>query len=210
MMRDTWHDCITCLDFRYINIRHGSERPCLLKHQQEEKTSLLSCQSLDLSCNLTDLITTNNVNMGLWAHTHAHTNNSSQLLLLPLISSALPKQQRAMRWPNLRSVPLQDVCSTTVRGGRWGPKKKNPSKCDSQSGLSRMESVCAGEGFYQRLTLTGIPVWDCTSNSCVPQEAAHKKQRKRPRTFHMSPVGSLGAPRASIAGLFMSLRQLAP
>lgn len=43
-----------------------------------------------------------------------------------------------------------------------------------------MESVCAGEGFYQRLTLTGIPVWDCTSNSCVPQEAAHKKQPKTP------------------------------
>lgn len=39
-----------------------------------------------------------------------------------------------------------------------------------------MESVCAGEGFYQRQTLTGIPVWDCPSNSCVPQEALHKKQ----------------------------------
>ncbi|CDQ57544.1 unnamed protein product [Oncorhynchus mykiss] len=45
-------------------------------------------------------------------------------------------------------------------------------------GLSRMESVCAVEGFYQRETLTGIPVWDCPSNSCVPQEALHKKQLK--------------------------------
>lgn len=33
-------------------------------------------------------------------------------------------------------------------------------------------------GFYQRQTLTGIPVWDCPSNSCVPQEALHKKQVK--------------------------------
>jgi len=41
-----------------------------------------------------------------------------------------------------------------------------------------MESVCAGEGFYQRQTLTGSPVWDCPSNSCVPQEALHKKQLK--------------------------------
>lgn len=65
---------------------------------------------------------------------------------------------------------------------RWGRRggSKNASKSDSQSGLSRMESVCAGEGFYQRLTLTGIPVWDCPSNSCVPQEAVHKKQPKTP------------------------------
>lgn len=59
---------------------------------------------------------------------------------------------------------------------QWG--QKNASKSDSRGGLSRMESVCAGEGFYQRRTLTGIPVWDCPSNSCVPQEALHKKQLK--------------------------------
>lgn len=59
--------------------------------------------------------------------------------------------------------------------------QKNASKSDSPSGLSRMESVCAGEGFYQRQTLTGIPVWDCPSNSCVPQEALHKKQLKNAR-----------------------------
>lgn len=69
--------------------------------------------------------------------------------------------------------PLQDVCAT-IEG------LKNAPKSDSQSGLSRMESVCAGEEFYQRQTLTGIPVWDCPSNSCVPQEAQHKKQPKTP------------------------------
>ncbi|KAK5879253.1 hypothetical protein CesoFtcFv8_024575 [Champsocephalus esox] len=50
-----------------------------------------------------------------------------------------------------------------------------------------MESVCAGEGFYQRQTLTGSPVWDCPSNSCVPQEVLHKKQLKNARR-HFSSV----------------------
>lgn len=55
-----------------------------------------------------------------------------------------------------------------------------------------MESVCAVEGFYQRETLTGIPVWDCPSNSCVPQEALDKKQLKnaqRHSTFRQSVHG---------------------
>ena len=66
-----------------------------------------------------------------------------------------------------------------MSAAQWG--QKNASKSDSWSGLSRMESVCAGEGFYQRQTLTGSPVWDCPSNSCVPQEALHKKQLKNAR-----------------------------
>lgn len=108
------------------------------------------------------------------------TNNSSQLLLLSLISSGRPKQQRAVRMTKLKVDALFKMSAKQLR--RWGVVRvtENASKSDSQSGLSRMESVCAGEGFYQRLTLTGIPVWDCPSNSCVPQEAVHKKQPKTP------------------------------
>lgn len=101
--------------------------------------------------------------------------------LLPWISSGRPEQQRAARWPNWRSVPSSRCLLHNCGGNKKEKKKrKKASKSDSQSGLSRMESVCAGEGFYQRLTLTGIPVWDCPSNSCVPQEAVHKKQPKTP------------------------------
>lgn len=33
-------------------------------------------------------------------------------------------------------------------------------------------------GVYQLQTLAGFPVWDCPSNSWVPQEAWNKKQEK--------------------------------
>lgn len=113
--------------------------------------------------------------MHLWANivepAKNPTNNSSRLLLLPLISSGREVTK-------LKVGALFKMSATQL--WKEGGHKKNASKSDSQSGLSRMESVCAGEGFYQRLTLTGIPVWDCPSNSCVPQEAVHKKQPKTP------------------------------
>lgn len=73
-----------------------------------------------------------------------------------------------------------------------------------------MESVCAGEGFYQRLTLTGIPVWDCTSNSCVPQEAVHKKQPKNARGHFTCRQSAHCEHLELIAPAFISLHQLAP
>ncbi|KAG7498582.1 hypothetical protein JOB18_014287 [Solea senegalensis] len=60
-----------------------------------------------------------------------------------------------------------------------------------------MESVCAGEGFYQRRTLTGSPVWDCPSNSCVPQEALHKKQLKNAQRHFICRQSTLGEQRGS-------------
>ncbi|KAF0021682.1 hypothetical protein F2P81_026065 [Scophthalmus maximus] len=55
-----------------------------------------------------------------------------------------------------------------------------------------MESVCAGGGFYQRRTLTGSPVWDCPSNSCIPQEALHKKQVKNAQRHVICRQSTLG------------------
>lgn len=82
---------------------------------------------------------------------------------------------------------------------------------DLQSGFSRMERVCAGEGFYQRQTLTGSPVWDCPSNSCVPQEALHKKQLKNAQRHFICHQSTLGEQREPTAPPgFFNIKPAAP
>lgn len=75
--------------------------------------------------------------------------------MVPVFSSGLQRHQEAMIWEALKAIFALPPTWCLLHNG----DTKNASKSDSWSGLSRMESVCAGEGFYQRQTLTGIPVW---------------------------------------------------
>lgn len=156
-----------------------------------KETSSLSCWALT-SCNLTDLITLNNVNKSLCATSSnafipvrfSKLKRTSGRLTADY-SGGLQRQQKAMRWVKLQGFvrfhPFTTTTTPSLRCVRHNGGRKVLQKIRSaRLSLSRMESVCAGDGFYQRQTLTGIPVWDCPSNSCVPQEALHKKQVKTP------------------------------
>lgn len=92
--------------------------------------------------------------------------------MIPAFSSALQTQQEAMRWEGWRHL----LPPFKISAPQWGEKMVQNQIREAVSAGWRV--FVQAKGFYQRQTLTGIPVWDCPSNSCVPQEALHKKQLK--------------------------------
>lgn len=102
-------------------------------------------------------------------------------------------------WKTADALGVQGVHT----GATMGPLEKCLKIRFSRAGWSRMESVCAGDDFYQRRTHTGIPVWDCPSNSCVPQQAVHKKQSENARRFICGRSTRGGAPRINKASFLI-------
>lgn len=162
---------------RLLQVHHSPTdlRSVLMSRRRKEKRILLIVQQASTGCNLTDLIS----HESIWNYLCVRLRNRKNG----------PPLHPFDFWVSLWAA---EAAEGVVQLGCWGGgleahlKRSAPqwgqntaSKSDSPSDLSRMGSVCAGEGFYQRQTLTGSPVWDCPSNSCVPQEALHKKQPKR-------------------------------